>query len=184
MKTGYLRTAAVSLMLGLCCASPLRADDNYVTLNLTCYGSGVATRTESTNISRYDPKTKKYSTTNAQYTSKEPFEGTAVIEISGDTGRIKVPEPLVPALNTRSDGWFAIRELVVTSGFHYRKGQAQFSQQQAFAYRPPPGLLTLDGSSGNFPASAKPLTGSRRESSEREMPAGLKIVPGNGCDFC
>jgi len=150
MKTGYLRTAAVSLMLGLCCASPLRADDNYVTLNLTCYGSGVATRTESTNISRYDPKTKKYATTNAQYTSKEPFEGTAVIEISGDTGRIKVPEPLVPSLNTRSDGWFAIRELVVTSDFITGKVKLNFLNNKHLRIDRRSGLLTLDGSSGNF----------------------------------
>ncbi|WP_268761091.1 hypothetical protein [Chlorobium limicola] len=36
---------------------PLRADDSYVSLYLTCSGSGVATRTESTNIRQYDPAT-------------------------------------------------------------------------------------------------------------------------------
>jgi len=150
MKTGSLRTAAISLMLALCCASPLRADDGNVTLNLTCSGSGIATRSETTTISQYDPKTKKYTRANAQSTRKEPFQGIAVVEISGGMGRIRLPEPLVPPLNTRSDGWFSIHDLVISPDVITGKIKINFLNSKNLRIDRRSGLLSIDGSSGNF----------------------------------
>jgi hypothetical protein len=150
MKTRYLPTAAIFLMFGLCCASSLRADDGNLTLNLTCSGSGVATRTETTSIRQYDPKTKKYTTANAKSMSKEPFQGIAVVEISGGMGRIMLPESLVPALNTRSDGWFTIHDLVVSPDVITGKIKINFLTSRNLRIDRHSGLLTIDGGSGNF----------------------------------
>ncbi|NTU92852.1 MAG: hypothetical protein HGB29_01385 [Chlorobiaceae bacterium] len=150
MNTRHLRLSTAALALGLLFTAPLMADDYNLMLNLTCRGSGVATKSESANINTYDPKTKKYRTTTAQSSSKEPFQGIAVVEIAGGMGRIKLPEPMVPPLSTRDEGWFKINDMVVTPDVITGKIKVNFLNNKALRIDRRSGLLTIDGSSGSF----------------------------------
>jgi hypothetical protein len=163
MKNGHARLSATALLLGLLFTSPLRADDYNMMLNLTCRGSGVATKNESANINTYDPKTKKYTTSSAQSSSKEPFQGIAVVEIAGSMGRIKLPEPMVPPLNTRDQGWFKINDLVVTPDVITGKVKVNFLNNKDLRIDRHSGLMTIDGSSGSFSGQC--------EATDRNAPA-------------
>jgi hypothetical protein len=133
----------------LLCPTLLRADRN-LTLNLICRGSGIATKSESANINTYDPKTKKYITSTAQSSSKEPFSGIAVVEISGHMGRIKLPQAMVPPLNTQDDGWFKIKELLVSDDEIAGSIKVNFLNNKSMRIDRHSGLMTIEGGGSNF----------------------------------
>lgn len=150
MKSETLRKAARAIVFGMLIAPPLFADDDNLNLNLTCRGSGYSRKSESTNISSYDPETKKYKTVTAQTNSKESFEGIAVVEISGSMGRIKLPEQIVPPLNTRSDGWFNIHDLTVTPDLITGDVKINFLNSKKLRIDRRSGLMTIEGGGTSF----------------------------------
>jgi hypothetical protein len=142
--------AAIALSLGMLFSSVLRADDDNLNLNLTCRGSGYARKSESTNISRYDPETKKYTTATAQTNTKESFDGIAVVDISGGMGRIKLPEQMVPPLNTRSDGWFNMHDINVTPNLITGSVKINFLNSKKIRIDRRSGLMTIEGGGTSF----------------------------------
>lgn len=142
--------SGTAILFAMFFASPIRAEDNNLTLNLTCFGSGIATKTESTNISTYDRKTKNNSTTTVSSTHNEHFRGVVVVEIADGTGRIKIPEPLVPSLNTRDNGWFKIKDLDVTHDAITGRIKLNFLDVKSLRIDRHTGLLTIEGGGENF----------------------------------
>jgi hypothetical protein len=152
MHTVNTRLATIAIAIAIVmilCPQILRADSS-VMLNLICRGSGIANKSESANINTYDPKTKKYTTTTAQSSSKEPFNGVAVVEIAGHMGRIKLPEPMIPPLNTRDDGWFKIKELVVNEDEITGKVTINFLNSKTLRIDRHSGLMTIEGGGSSF----------------------------------
>lgn len=141
-----LATIATVMFLG---PTLIHAENN-LTLNLICRGSGIATKSESANINTYDPKTKKYVTSTAQSMGKEPFNGVAVVEISGHMGRIKLPEAMVPPLNTKDDGWFRIKDLMVNDDEIDGSIKVNFLNSKSLHINRHSGLMTIDGGGSSF----------------------------------
>jgi hypothetical protein len=78
---------------------------------LSCQGGGTVQASQSGTTSTYNSKTKKYETGTSTSTAKQPFTGIVRVEISGDMGRVALPKPMVPVLNSSSEGWFPIGKL-------------------------------------------------------------------------
>lgn len=150
MKTISLRLSALALALGMLFPPALHADDYNLRLNLSCRGSGTATKSETTYVNHYNPRTEKYSTTTAQTSRKEDFEGFVVVELADGRGRIKLPEPMVPPLNTRDNGWFKIHDLVVNPDEITGTIKVNFLNKQNLRIDRRSGFLTIDGGSGSF----------------------------------
>ncbi|NTV91796.1 MAG: hypothetical protein HGA72_00520 [Chlorobiaceae bacterium] len=144
------RISTMALALGMLLSPSLQAEEYNLNLNLLCQGSGSATKSETTYINQYDPKTRKYSRTTAQTSSKQPFDGIVVVELSDGQGRIKLPDPMVPPLNTRDNGWFTIRNLVVNTNEITGTVKVNFLDNKHLRIDRRSGLLIIDGGDSSF----------------------------------
>ena len=145
-----LHLSALALAVGMLFSPVIQAEEYDLRLHLTCRGSGTATRSETTYVNHYNQRTHKNSTTTAQTSRKEDFEGFVVVELSDGRGRIKLPEPMVPPLNTRDNGWFKIHDLVVNSDEITGTVKVNFLNKQNLRIDRRSGFLTIDGGGGSF----------------------------------
>lgn len=84
------------------------------TTALLCQGSGSVLESKVSNGIQYDEKAHSYTkTTSTSTTDHRSFSGSANIEISGNSVRIKLPHELVPPLNKAQDGWFTLENTFV-----------------------------------------------------------------------
>lgn len=79
---------------------------------LLCQGSGSVLESKVSNGMEYDEKAHSYTkTTTTSTTDHRSFSGSANVEISGNTVRMKLPHELVPPLNKAQDGWFTLENI-------------------------------------------------------------------------
>lgn len=150
MKMFKLSLSAVALVLGMLFSLNLHAEDDNLRLNLICEGSGSARKTETTYINQYDSNTKKYNRASAQTSSKQPFDGIVEVKLSDGSGKIKLPDQMVPPLNAGDDGWFKIHDLVVNSRKITGSIKINFLNSQQLRIDRRSGLLTIDGGGSSF----------------------------------
>ena len=104
----------LSLATALLVAAPALAQDDSDVLSLVCTGSGTKKDTQTTYVNQYNRKTDEREYATANTTVQRPFSGTLYIELYGPLGRVKIPQAMVPPINSGSDGWFEIQKLEIT----------------------------------------------------------------------
>jgi hypothetical protein len=82
-------------------------------LTLSCDGQGSLVATQSGTVNQIDFKHKDQSQFGiVQTQTRRPFTGTGTIEISSGTGRVRIPDPMIPVLlSGDTNGWYPIEEL-------------------------------------------------------------------------
>jgi hypothetical protein len=80
---------------------------------LSCDGQGSLAATQTTTVNQINPKHKDQNQFGvAQTQTRRPFTGSGTVEISSGTGRMRIPEPMIPPLlSGDSDGWYPIEDL-------------------------------------------------------------------------
>ena len=120
-------------------------------LTLSCDGQGTVMATQSTTVNQYDFKHKENKTGVAQTQVRRPFTGSGTVEISSGTGRMRIPEPMIPALMSGdSNGWYPIENLFVGEREITGVVHINFLSQPKLRIDRLTGKLTLSGGAGDF----------------------------------
>jgi hypothetical protein len=82
-------------------------------LTLSCDGQGSLAATQSTTVNQIDLKHKDQNQLGiVQTQTRRPFSGNGTVEISSGTGRMRIPDPMIPALMSGdTGGWYPIEDL-------------------------------------------------------------------------
>lgn len=79
-------------------------------ISLVCLGAGSANRATSTYA--YGTASNGVSGWGQALSQRSvPFDDQVTLELSGDTGRIRMPRSMLPALRGGKDGWFEVEKV-------------------------------------------------------------------------
>lgn len=135
--------------LALLCPLVASAD----ALTLSCDGQGSVTATQSTTVNQYDVKHKDNHVGVAQTQVRRPFSGNGLVEISSGTGRMRIPDPMVPALMSGdTNGWYPIENLFINDREITGVVHINFLSQPKLRVDRLTGKLSLSGGAGEFSA--------------------------------
>lgn len=100
-----LTALALSSLIGL-----THAQD----MTLACNGSGTVSDVQMTNGQDYNYKTHEFDkSTTSLTTVRKPFSGTATVEMSASTVRLKLPPALVPPLSDGKEAWYTLNDAFI-----------------------------------------------------------------------
>jgi hypothetical protein len=75
-------------------------------IHLACNGTATVERSEEVSVSGFDYHTGHTVSAQGTTTHREQVGAEVLVDITGDTGRIKLPPSLTPVVHSRSDqGW-------------------------------------------------------------------------------
>ncbi|MEC5385943.1 hypothetical protein VVD49_09420 [Uliginosibacterium sp. H3] len=81
---------------------------------LTCAGNGSVSDTQMTSSQEYSYQSHSFEkSTTGSTTVKKPFSGTANVELSEGSVRMKLPHDLVPPLSDGKDAWYTLGDAFV-----------------------------------------------------------------------
>ena len=122
-------------------------------LTLSCDGQGTVMATQSTTVNQYDFKHKENKTGIAQTQVRRPFSGNGVVEIASGTGRMRIPDPMIPKLMSGdSNGWYPIESLFVGDREITGVVHINFLNQPKLRIDRLTGKLSMSGGMGDFSA--------------------------------
>lgn len=122
-------------------------------LTLSCDGQGTVMATQSTTVNQYDFKHKENKTGIAQTQVRRPFSGNGMVEISSGTGRMRIPDPMIPALMSGdSNGWYPIENLFINDREITGVVHISFLSQPKLRIDRMTGKLSMSGGAGDFSA--------------------------------
>lgn len=141
----------VALSLSLCL--PLLAGANDLTL--TCDGNGYMAATQTTTVNQFQPGQAGHNRMGVATTAtRRPFSGTSVVEIKMGTARMRVPDPMIPALMSGdSGGWYPIENLDMRDKEITGVVHINLLSQPKFRIDRMTGTLSLGGGAGDFSGS-------------------------------
>lgn len=91
-----------------------RGNDRGDDIQLVCFGMAEQPTAETRNGYQWNPNTHKYEPKSEVVTGRRDFDTSVNISIHDDRGRIRMPQRLIPPLNSGgSDGWWDIDDLMV-----------------------------------------------------------------------
>lgn len=121
------------------------------TMTLSCDGQGSVVATQSTTVNQYDFKHKENKMGVAQTQVRRPFSGSSTVEISSGTGRMRIPDPMVPALMSGdSNGWYPIENLFINDREITGVVHINFLSQPKLRIDRMTGKLSMSGGAGEF----------------------------------
>ena len=122
-------------------------------MTLSCDGQGSVAATQSTTVNQYDYKTKENKTGIVQTQVRRPFSGSGTVEISSGTGRMRIPDPMIPALMSGdSNGWYPIENLFINDQEITGVVHINFLSQPKLRIDRMTGKLSMTGGAGDFSA--------------------------------
>ena len=87
----------------------------------------------------------------AQTQVRRPFSGSSTVEISSGTGRMRIPDPMVPALMSGdSNGWYPIENLFINDREITGVVHINFLSQPKLRIDRMTGKLSMSGGAGEF----------------------------------
>ena len=132
-------------------------------LTLSCDGQGTVMATQSTTVNQYDYKHKENKVGIAQTQVHRPFSGGSTIEISSGTGRMRIPEPMVPALGSDSNGWYPIENLFINDNEITGVVHISFLSQPKLRIDRQTGKLSMSGGVGDFSADCNAVEAGKKK---------------------
>jgi hypothetical protein len=129
---------------------PLMAGAN--DLSLSCEGQGSMAATQTTTVNQFQPGQAGNNQVGVATTStRRPFSGTGVVEIKTGTARMRVPDPMIPALMSGdTEGWYPIENLNMGDKEITGVVHINFLSQPKFRIDRMTGKLSLSGGAGEF----------------------------------
>ena len=122
-------------------------------LTLSCDGQGTVLTTQSTTVNQYDFKHKENRAAIAQTQVRRPFSGSGTVEIASGTGRMRIPDPMIPVLlSGGSNGWYPIENLVVGDREMTGVVHINFANQPKLRINRMTGKLSMSGGLSDFSA--------------------------------
>lgn len=105
----------VALFAG-CAAAVAGAAQAAEPLNLVCTGHGEAMASEYVRSLEWDRYDHKYRPKEGLESKMRGFESAVTLQIDGDDGRIRLPEKLIPPLNSGGDHqhWWQLENLILS----------------------------------------------------------------------
>ncbi|MET0373152.1 MAG: hypothetical protein ABW128_02715 [Rhizorhabdus sp.] len=90
-----------------------QTDDS--TINLVCVGRGERMASGYTSSLEWDRYDHKYRTKSGIATEMRGFESAVTVQIQGEDGRIRLPDKLIPPLNSGGDHqhWWQLSDVIV-----------------------------------------------------------------------
>jgi len=112
MKLALLTAAAAIMLAGPALAQGGGGDG---AINLVCSGQGEKMGSAYVNTLEWDKYDHKYRTRSGVQTEMQGFASAVTLQIYGDDGRIRLPEKLIPPLNSGGDHqhWWQLYDVIV-----------------------------------------------------------------------
>ena len=129
-------------------------------LTLLCTGTGSKMKTQTTFVNTYNRDKKKFDYATARTTGRKEFSGSAYVEISGATARIKLPNAMVPPLNSANNGWFAINGFFANDREFTGEIKINGLNKPDMRIDRNSGLITIEGGLSDFSGSCDLYDGS------------------------
>jgi len=109
------KVAATTALIFALASGPAIAQPDDGTINLICTGSGERMASGYTSSLEWDRYDHKYRTKSGVETQMRGFESAVTLQIYGDDGRIRLPEKLIPPLNSGGDHqhWWQLSDVIV-----------------------------------------------------------------------
>lgn len=82
-------------------------------LHLSCVGQGSQSKPDFATLQHRDSN-GNFSSATVQSQYVQGFDDQVRIDITGDTGRIRVPQAMLPPVRGGKDGWFPLRDIRAT----------------------------------------------------------------------
>ncbi len=138
----------IALSLSLCWPLMAGASD----LSLSCDGTGSVAATQTTTVNQFRHGQAGHNQTGVVTTpTRRPFSGTGLIEIKTGTARMRVPDPMIPALMSGdTGGWYPIENLNMNDKEITGVVHINFLNQPKLRIDRITGKLSLIGGAGDF----------------------------------
>jgi hypothetical protein len=131
-------------------------------LTLLCDGQGTVMTTQSTTVNQYDFKHNENKIGVAQTQVRRPFSGNGTVEISSGTGRMRIPDPMIPALMSGdSNGWYPIENIFINDREISGVVHINFLSQPKLRIDRMTGKLSMSGGAGDFSADCSAADNSK-----------------------
>ena len=106
---------AASALAVMDAAPAMAQSDSGETINLICSGHGEKLGSGYVNTLEWDRYDHKYRTRSGVQTEMQTFSSAVTLQIYGNDGRIRLPEKLIPPLNSGGDHqhWWQLNDLIV-----------------------------------------------------------------------
>jgi hypothetical protein len=131
-------------------ALPMAAFANDITLS--CQGQGSVMATQTSTVNQFQPGKSGHNQTGVVTTqTRRPFAGTGLLEIKTGMARMRVPDPMVPALMSGgTEGWYPIEELNMGNSEITGVVHINMLSQPKLRIDRMTGKLSLSGGAGDF----------------------------------
>jgi hypothetical protein len=133
----------------LAAAMPVAAFAN--DLSLSCQGQGSVIGTQTTTVNQFQPGNAGHQTGVATTQTRRPYTGTGTVEIKTGVARMRVPDPMVPALMSGgTEGWYPIEGLNMGDREITGVVHINFLSQPKLRIDRMTGKISLIGGAGDF----------------------------------
>ena len=129
-------------------------------LTLLCTGTGSKMKSQTTFVNTYNRDKKKFDYGTARTMGRQEFSGTAYVEISGNTARVKLPNNMVPPLNSGNNGWFNVHGFFANDREFTGELKINGLNKPDLRIDRNTGLMTLEGGLSEFSGQCEPYDGS------------------------
>ncbi len=121
-------------------------------LTLSCQGQGSVIVNQTTTVNQFQPGNAGHNKTGVATTqTRRPFTGAGTVEIKTGVARMRVPDPMIPALMSGgTEGWYPIEELNMGEREITGVVHINFLSQPKMRIDRLTGKLTLSGGAGEF----------------------------------
>jgi hypothetical protein len=128
-------------------------------LSLSCEGKGSVAATQTTTVNQFQPGQAGHNQVGVVTTpTRRPFSGTGMFEIKTGSARMRVPDPMIPALMSGDNGgWYPIENLDMNDKEITGVVHINFLSQPKFRIDRITGSLSLSGGAGDFAGSCSAI---------------------------
>lgn len=124
-------------------------------LNLICVGGGAAN--QATVTQGYATNSYGESAQGQVIgTRSVGFDDQVVVELNGDTGRIRMPRAMLPTIRGGKDGWFAIEKIRTTDKEITGSVQVSVLNSPKLRIDRMLGMIAINGKSGDYSGRCEP----------------------------
>lgn len=127
----------------------LPAAANAQSLHLICAGGGAASKPQADRVYSVGPYGESAGAT-VVTRRDSPFSDSVNVEISGQSGRIRLPRTMLPPIHGGSEGWFELTDLRVGEHVITASAKVNFMNRPKVRIDRLTGAISIDGKVGQF----------------------------------
>lgn len=125
-------------------------------LELTCGGGGSAIREDvATVYGTQNSGNSAWPTVHDKHS--EPFQDRVVVRIAGNESRIRLPDTMLPAIQSGGDGWFELRDLKLTDGTITGSAAVNLMNRPKIHIDRNAGTIRINGRAGSYTGTCETM---------------------------